>query len=143
MIRTILRLVYLALTLVSIALLISPETVLDAVETLPPISTGTARMAGFAGMFIFFALLSGQSRFGQDAAAASPKVQVEHLLQLVPPDIATLLKDPEVLRRVVGFAVEGRKIEAIKALRTAARTDLKDAKEMVERIQVAVRQTQS
>ena len=138
MIRTLLRIVFLVLTLGSIVLLISPGTVFDSLETAPPVSEGMARMIGFAGMFIFFAIFSGRSKFGEGQTTQCPRAQVDHLLLHVPPEIASLFPDPEALRRVVGFTVEGRKIEAIKALRTSAHTDLKDAKGMVERIQAAL-----
>jgi hypothetical protein len=143
MLRTLLRIVFLVLTLGSIVLLISPGTAFDWLGTAPPVSEGVARMIGFAGMFIFFAMFSGRSRFGEEGTIRQPEAQVDHLLPFVPPDIASLLAEPAVLRRVVALTVERRKIEAVKAVRTAARTDLKDAKELVERIQAALPSTRN
>ena len=135
-----LRLIYLALTLASMAMLASPKLVFGMFGWNPPISEGVARMIGFAGIFLFFALFSGPSKFGAGESVEGPTASVDHLLPSVPADIAARLPDRDVLRKVVGLTIEKRKIDAIKTVRLATRMDLKDSKQFVERLQDALRQ---
>ncbi|MCP5118298.1 MAG: hypothetical protein GY953_46385 [bacterium] len=132
------RAVALAGTLAMMAVLATPRLVFEAAELELPVPEGVARGVAFVLMVVCFALFSGPSKFGADEVVRQPTAPVDHLLPMVPPETANQFPDLAALSTAVGLVAEGRKIEAIKAIRVSPEIDLKDAKELVEEIQRAV-----
>ena len=60
-------------------------------------------------------------------------------LPRVPKGTADKFPDRAALSMAVGFIADGKKIAAIKAVRLSQKIDLKDAKQLVEELQRAVR----
>ena len=139
MVRFLGRTVALAGTMVSMLVCVSPSAVFEAAGVEPMVSDALARGIGFVAMVICFALFSGPSKFGADEAVEQPRAPVDHLLPKVHEETANHFPDLAALATAVGLVAEDRKIDAIKAVRASNQIDLKEAKELVEELQRAIR----
>ena len=139
MVRFFGRMLALAGTLAAMLVVVSPTWVFEAIGAELTVSDGWARGIGFVAMLVCFALFSGPSNFGSSEVAQQPKAPVGYLLERIPEDTATRFADLTTLSTAVGLVADGRKIAAIKAVRAANDIDLRDAKELVEELQRAIK----